>query len=141
MTYVVLGLSALFEYSSRRVAYGEMRAAAPGKSLVEATRRSKDPTVFTVLFEDTAALLGLAIAFIFILAAQLTGEPRWDGVGSVLIGLLLAATSISLARESKGLHMGEPTLPEVQAELRRTIASVPEVAQVNGLQTLQFGRE
>lgn len=141
VTYAVLGLAAIFEFISWRVAYREMRAAAPGKSLVEATRRSKDPTVFTVFFEDTAALLGLAIAFVFILAAQLTGEPRWDGVGSVLIGLLLAATSISLARECKGLLMGEPALPEVEAELRRTIASVPEVAHVNGIQTLQIGRD
>lgn len=141
VTYAVLGLSAIFEYSSWRVAYREMRAASPGRGLIEATIRSKDPTVFTVFFEDTAALLGLAIAFVFIFLAHATGEPRWDGVGSVLIGLLLATTSIYLARECKGLLVGERALPEVEAELRSEIAKVPEVAQVNGLQTLQIGRD
>lgn len=141
LTYAVLGLSMIFEFFSWRVANREMRAAAPGKSLFDAARRSKDPTVFTVFFEDTAALVGLAIAFVCILLSQLTGEPRWDGVGSILIGLLLAATSIYLVRECKGLLLGEPALPEVEAELRREIGAVPEVARVNGIQTLQIGRD
>lgn len=139
LTYAVLALSFLFEFLSWRVAHREMMAANPGLSMIAAARASKDPTTFTVLFEDTAALVGLTVAFLSILAAQLTGDPRWDGVGSILIGIILAATSFFLARESKGLLMGERARPEVEARLRALVMSAPEVAKVNGIQTLQLG--
>lgn len=139
LTYTVLALSFVFEFLSWRVARHELKAANPGLSMIRAARASKDPTTFTVLFEDSAALIGLVIAFLSILAAQITGDPRWDGVGSILIGALLAATSVFLARESKGLLMGERALPEVEARLQSLVMSVPEVARVTGMQTLQLG--
>lgn len=139
MAYGVLALSFVFEFISWRVALKNLRAANPGLPVMQAARRSKDPTTFTVLLEDSAALLGLILAFIFILIAQTTGDPRWDGVDSLCIALVLAATSIFLARESKSLLIGERALPEVEDRLRGIIASVPEVQGVNGIRTLQLG--
>lgn len=141
VTYVVLALSFVFEFISWRVALRNLKAVNPGLPVLQAARRSKDPSTFTVLLEDTAALLGLMMAFVFILIAQATGDPRWDGVGSICIGLVLAGTSVFLARESKSLLMGERALPEVEQRLRNLIGTVPEVDQVQGIQTLQLGPE
>lgn len=141
ITYIVLAVSFVFEFISWRVALRNLRAANPGVPVLQAVRRSKDPSTFTVLLEDTAALLGLLMAFIFILIAQMTGDPRWDGVGSICIGLVLAGTSFFLARESKSLLMGERALPEVEQKLRDLIGQMPEVDQVQGIQTLQLGTD
>ncbi len=102
-------------------------------------RRSKDPTTFTVLFEDSAALLGLAIALAGIWARSIFDMPWLDGAGSIGISLVLAATAVFLARESKGLLIGEPAFPAVQREIRRIAAADPDVIQVNDLLTVHLG--
>jgi len=89
-SYVVLGLSFVFEAMSWRVAMKEFRVAKGELSYFEAFRRSKDPTTFTVLFEDSAALLGLVIAFAGILGAQLLHVPQLDGIASIIIAVVLA---------------------------------------------------
>lgn len=139
MNYIVLGLSALFEGYSWRIALKEFKAAKGSMSYFAAVRQSKDPSVFTVLFEDTAALLGLLIAFIGITAAALLERPELDGVASLLIGLLLAATAILLARESKALLLGEAALPHVQEEIRAAAGGDPDVERVNGMTTVHLG--
>src|SRR5690606_8081474 len=106
-TYAVLGLSMLFEGASWFVALREFRRQKGPHGYLAAVRRSKDPTTFTVLFEDSAALLGLAIAFAGIFAAQQLEVPELDGVASIGIGLVLAATAAFLARETKALLIGE----------------------------------
>ncbi|AUH33838.1 cation diffusion facilitator family transporter [Paracoccus tegillarcae] len=141
ITYIVLGLSFVFEFITWRVALRNLRADNPGLPALKAARRSKDPATFTVLLEDSAALVGLILAFVFILIAQATGDARWDGVGSICIGLVLAATSFFLARESKSLLMGERALPETEQELRNLIGAVDKVEGVQGIQTLQLGPE
>jgi cation diffusion facilitator family transporter len=133
--YLVLALSALFEGYSWNVARREIGAEKGELSYVEAARLSKDPTSFTVLFEDSAALIGLAIAFVAITAAAGTGIHELDGVGSLGIALVLGATAAFLARESKALLIGEPALPAVEARLRSITLAHPEVAEVNGLRT------
>jgi divalent metal cation (Fe/Co/Zn/Cd) transporter len=135
----VLGLSFLFEGASWRVALKEFRATKGSLGYLAAVRRSKDPTTFTVLFEDTAALVGLLIAFVGIAAAQAFDVPELDGVASVGIGLVLAATAVFLARESKGLVIGEPALPEVQACVLRIAGEDPAVHRANGVLTVQLG--
>jgi cation diffusion facilitator family transporter len=137
--YVVLGLSALFEGYSWRVALKEFKAAKGTLSYFAAVRQSKDPSVFTVLFEDTAALLGLLIAFIGITAAAYFERPELDGVASILIGIILAATAILLARESKALLIGEAALPQVQEEIRAAVDGDPDVERVNGMITVHLG--
>ncbi len=138
VNYVVLALCFLFEGGSWWVALREFRRHKGNIGYIAAVRRSKDPSVYTVLFEDSAALLGLVVAFSGILAAELTGMPELDGVASIGISLILGATAIFLARESKGLLMGEPALPDVQAAILSVAAEDAAVAKVNGLLTVHL---
>ncbi len=139
VNYVVLALSLLFEGGSWWVALREFRAEKGRLGYLEAVRRSKDPTVFTVLFEDSAALVGLTIALAGITAADLLGIPELDGVASMGIGLVLAATAIFLAKESKGLLIGEPALPAVQASILGIASKDPAVQHANGVTTVHMG--
>src|SRR4051812_3889728 len=138
VSYVVLGLSFVFEAGSWWVAVRRFRAAAPGLTYVEAFRRSKDPPAFMVVFEDSAALIGIAIAAGATAAAVAFDEPAWDGIGSILIGLVLAATSMVLARESKSLLIGEPADPELAGSVLDIARKSKGVRAANGLLTVQL---
>lgn len=139
VNYVVLGLSILFEGGSWLVALKEFRASKGKLGYFEAVRKSKDPSVFSVLFEDTAALVGLVIALVAISAAHLLDRPELDGWGSIGISLVLAATAMLLARECKGLLMGEAASPEVQAAVLRVAQADPAVSAANGVWTVHLG--
>jgi cation diffusion facilitator family transporter len=139
VNYVVLALSFLFESGSWWVALKEFRRIKGRLGYFAAVRQSKDPSVFTVLFEDSAALLGLAIAFAGIFAAQALDMPELDGVASIGISLILGSTAVLLARESKGLLMGEPALPEVQAAVLAIAQADPSVQKANGILTVHLG--
>lgn len=141
VNYVVLGFSMLFEGYSWKVALKEFRSVKGKLGYVAAVRQSKDPSVFTVLFEDTAALLGLLVAFLGILGSQLLGIPELDGVASIGIAVILGATAVFLARESKGLLIGEAALPEVQESILAIAERDPEVVRVNGVVTVHIGPE
>jgi divalent metal cation (Fe/Co/Zn/Cd) transporter len=137
--YVVLALSAVFEGMSWRVALREFRVQKGKLGYFAAVERSKDPTTFMVLFEDSAALLGLLIAFIGIFAAKRFEVPELDGAASIGIGCVLAATAIFLARESKGLLIGEPALKSVQDAILKIAADDPAVQRANGVITVHLG--
>lgn len=139
VAYAVLGLSALFEGASWTVAWREFKRQRGGLGVFEAVVRSRDPTGFTVLFEDSAALLGIAIAFAGTLAAEHTGKPEFDGVASIGIGCVLALTAVFLARETKGLLIGEPARASVQASIRRTALAEPGVRAAGRLVTVHLG--
>jgi divalent metal cation (Fe/Co/Zn/Cd) transporter len=100
---------------------------------------SKDPTVFTVLFEDSAALAGLAVAFAGLALAQLLRMPVLDGVASVVIGLVLAVTAWLLVRETQSLLTGEAVDPAVRDDIDRIACAEPTVERVNELLTMHFG--
>ncbi len=139
VNYAVLGASLVFEGFSWLVAMRAFRSGMGRHSWIDAIRRSKDPTVFTVLFEDTAAMLGLVIAAAGLGIGQYFGLPVMDGVASVTIGLLLAVTAAMLAYESQSLLTGEGVQPETRAALRRLAAAQPGVTRVNELLTMHFG--
>lgn len=139
VTYIVLGLSILFEGFSWSVALKEFRTTKGKLGYFEAVRISKDPSVFTVLFEDTAALLGLLTALVGIVAAQLLDMPELDGAASIGIALILGLTAVFLARESKGLLMGEAAAPEVQEQILATAKADPMVRDANGVVTVHLG--
>lgn len=139
VNYVVLGLSFVFESATWLVAFRAFRAQARSNDLLEAVQRSKDPTVFTVLLEDSAALAGLLIAAIGLACAQIFQLPVLDGVASVLIGLVLAGVAAFLAAECKGLMLGEAADPAVRAGLRRIAAEGSGVEGVNEVLTMHFG--
>ncbi|PBC08361.1 cation diffusion facilitator family transporter [Mesorhizobium sp. WSM3859] len=141
VNYIVLGLSFLFEGSSWLVALREFRQQKGKQGWLQAVQSSKDPSVYTVLFEDSAALLGLTVAFVGILSAQLLEMPELDGVGSIGIAIILGATAIFLARESKGLLLGEPASPEVQRQVLAIAQEDPAVQQANGILSVHVGPE
>ena len=139
INYVVLGLAMVFEAVAWWIAYKEFMLIKGKRSTLAAVRQAKDPTVITVLFEDSAAMLGLIIAFVGILLGQLLDMPVLDGVASVGIGIILALTAMILAYECKGLLIGEAADPEVVASIRAIGRRWPGVLTVNELLTIHFG--
>lgn len=138
VNYVVLGASALFEGASWLVALREFRLGKGAFGYLEAMQRSKDPPAYMVLFEDTAALLGLAIAAVGTFAASATGEPAFDGLASIAIGLLLAVTAALLATESKGLLIGERADDALCRALRRIAEGSPAIRRVDDVFTVHL---
>jgi len=139
VNYVVLGLAFLFESGSWTVALREFRAVKGARGYFEAVRESKDPTMFIVLFEDTAALIGIVIAFAGIAAGHLLELPVLDGVASVGIGILLVVVALLLGRESKDLLIGEPAHSRVAESICAIARSQPGIERSNGLFTVHLG--
>jgi cation diffusion facilitator family transporter len=139
INFAVLGVSFLIEGASTFFAFREFRSAKrPGESFWKALRSSKDPSIFVVLFENCAALVGLVIAAAFIGLTVVTGNPVWDGLGSVLIGLLLAGVAIVLAGECKHLLIGEQARPELRHALHRISDEQAGVCIVNEVMTIHL---
>lgn len=141
IAYVVLGLSAVFEGGAWWAALREFRKYKGDMGYYEAFKKSKDPSVFTVLVEDSAALLGIAIAFCGILGAHVFHAPVLDGMASIGIALVLATMSLLLVRESKRLLIGEPAHPHVRDSLLDIATADPDVRQANGVFTVQMGHK
>ena len=141
VNYIVLGAAILFEGASWWVALREFRAAKGALGYFEAVRNSKDPTVFTVLFEDSAAMLGLFIAFAGIGASQITGNSSYDAMASIGIAVVLAATAAFLAFECKGLLIGEGADPAVVAGIEAIATENAGIERLNEIRTLHFGPE
>jgi cation diffusion facilitator family transporter len=139
VNYAVLGLALVFESGSWWVAHKAFRSAKGDRGYMEAVRRSKDPATFIVLAEDTGAILGILIAFAGNAAAQLLDRPVLDGVASIAIGLLLAFTALVLARETKGLLIGEPARSELVSSICRMAREHAGVGRSNGLFTVHLG--
>ena len=121
------------------VAYREFRKTHVDGNLLRAVHASKDPTTFTVMFEDTAALLGLLAAFLGVLASQLTGIAAFDGSASIVIGLILMVVALLLAYESRGLLVGEGADPETIQSIRELAESDPAVEQIDPPLTMYLG--
>jgi cation diffusion facilitator family transporter len=141
VNYIVLGLAILFEAGAWWVAFRAFRATKGRRSYFAAVRQSKDPAVFTVLFEDTAAMLGLVVALVGIWLGELLGMPVLDGVASIGIGLILAATAIFLAYECKGLLIGESVSPEVRRGIEAIIKEQPGIERINEHRSMHLGPE
>ncbi|MDB5028108.1 MAG: cation transporter [Candidatus Eremiobacteraeota bacterium] len=139
VNYLVLAAALVFESAGWIVAYRHLRADSGGKGVFKSAALSKDPAVFTVLFEDSAALAGLVIAGVGLALAQLLSLPVLDGVASVVIGLTLAVTALLLARECESLLTGESADPEVRADIERIARDEPIVDAINDVLTMHFG--
>jgi len=138
VNYVVLGLAFLFEGGSWAVSLRQFREAKGELGYIEAFRRSKDPPSFMVLFEDSAALIGIVLAAIGTFASASLGMPVMDGVASVLIGIVLALTAMLLARESKSLLIGERADRDLCEAILRIARTEPGVDSANGVITVQM---
>jgi cation diffusion facilitator family transporter len=139
VNYIVLAISLALEGTSWVIALRTFRRAKGERGYFEAFRRSKDPSVFAVLFEDTAAIVGLVIAFAGIAGAQALDMPALDGIASYGIGLVLAVSSFLLAREIKALLIGEPADTRIRDSILGIAADDDGVRRANGVITSQLG--
>lgn len=141
INYVVLGFACIFEGAALFVAVREFAVVKGRRTYLEAVSQGKDPSIFVVLFEDTAALTGLIVAFVGILLTDITGILYFDGIASIIIGLILGGTAAWLAYETKGLLIGEAADPEIVASIRAHAEGIPEVTHLNEVLTLHMGPE
>ena len=138
INYIVLGVAMVFEAVAWWIAYKEFGKVRGNFGLFEAVQRSKDPTIFTVLFEDTAAMLGLVAAMIGIACADKLGIVWADGAASVAIGVILAGTAAIMAYETKGLLIGESATRELRQGVRGIIGRAKDVRYINELRSMHM---
>jgi cation diffusion facilitator family transporter len=142
MSYLTLAAAFLFEGISWGISLREFsKAKSPRHGYLKAIRKGKDPTMFLVLLEDSAALLGILTALAGIWLTSLTGIHYFDGAASVVIGLILGGTAVIIALETKGLLVGEAALKEVVQVIREIVSRGPHVEHVNEVLTLHMGPE
>lgn len=136
INYIVLGVAVMLEGTSWAIAVRAFNAGRGGVGWWQAVRRSKDPAGFIVLFEDSAAMLGLLIAAAGVWASHATGDARIDGYASMAIGVLLAAVAVLLAREAKGLLIGESADAELVHMIWSRLERRAEITAVNHVRTI-----
>ena len=139
LNYIVLALALIFEGAAWYFALTEFTKSKGKWGYFEAVQRGKDPSIFVVLFEDSAALLGIAVAFLGIFLTQITGNPNYDGIASVVIGLILAGTASWLAYETKGLLIGESANPGIVKGIKNIASAYSKIKHVNEVLTLHMG--
>jgi divalent metal cation (Fe/Co/Zn/Cd) transporter len=131
----------IFEGAAWFFAWKEFSKLKGHWGYIEAVQRGKDPSIFVVLFEDSAAMLGLIVAFLGIWIGQVPGNLYLDGVASVVIGLILAGTAIWLAYETKSLLIGESANKEVIKTIRELARTHEEIQHVNEILTMHMGAD
>jgi len=136
INYVVLGVAFLLEGGSWLLAVREFAARPHPAGWWRSLVGSKDPGHFVVLFEDSAALVGLVIAAAGVWASHHLGDPRIDGLASILIGLVLTGVALLLAREAKGLIIGESADPALVRQIRAALENHPNITSVNHVRTI-----
>lgn len=139
INYIVLGLAMIFEGFAWYFAWKEFDKATGDRGYYETVRKEKNPTIFVVLFEDSAAMLGLIVAFIGIALGQWTGLHIFDGIASIVIGIILGITAAWLAYETKGLLIGESADPQIVKSITNMASSHAAISNVNEVLTLHMG--
>lgn len=134
--YIVLGISAVFESTSWYFGWKAFTKERRGRGIIEAIHTTKDPTSFSVLLEDSAALVGLAVAALGIFLSQSLHQPYFDGGASIVIGLLLCTIAIVMVHESRGLLIGEGVDRQTLKSLRAIVEADRDVAHVQHLHTI-----
>ncbi len=139
VNYIVIGLAFLFEGTSWTYALINFNKQRGKQGFIEAAHKAKDPSTFIVLFEDSAALGGLAVAAIGIFLEQMTGNTLYDSLASIFIGLILAVTAAWLAYETKGLLIGESAKGEIVEEIKSVLNGFDSIEHVNEVLTMHMG--
>jgi len=139
--YGALAFAFVFEAGALSIAVRHFRDAArrEGRTLMDYIRRSRDPTSKTALFEDTGAIIGIAVAAAGLALTESTGDRVWDGIASIVIGLLLASIALVLAAQSRKLLLGQAPEPDETAAIRRAIEGTPGVERVLDLDAVHLG--
>ncbi len=138
---VVLGVAFVLEALSLFGAMKEIRRIAKGKPFLRWFRETRQSELMVVAGEDIAALLGLGIAFVAVVLTVMTGNPIWDAIGSISVGILLMVVAFFITREVKAMITGESADPEMQAAIQAHIEAQEQVECVINLITLQWGEQ
>ena len=141
IAYAVLGVSVILESFSLRTAIRESNEVRGDRSWRQFVHLTKMPELPVVLLEDTAALIGLFLAFLGVLLSQLTGNDKWDGVGSVAVGVLLGCAAFIVGYETKSLLIGESASEEMSARIVAALEGGPERFRLIHLRTSHLGPE
>jgi cation diffusion facilitator family transporter len=136
---VILVFGFIMELRSFRVCLKEIRAEHPGKSLRWFFKETRSPELLVIFGEDLAAMMGLGIAALFMTIALLTGNPVWDAIGSIMVGVLLMVVAGMLFMETKALLIGQSVDPLVRADLRELLSEAEQVEHTYEMVTLQMG--
>ena len=136
---IVLGLAVVLEAFSLAGAMREIRKVAHGKSFLRWFRETRESELMVVAGEDIAALAGLTFAFCAVAFALATGNPLWDALGTLCVGIVLMVIAVLVMIEVKGLIVGESASPELREEIQRFVADQSEVAEVLNVITLAWG--
>lgn len=141
VSYSVLCVAAIFEGTALFISVREFNQERFDKdiSFWKALRRSKNPTIFVVIFEDMAALIGIIVAILGVFLSELTGRVFYDGLASILIGVILTIVAIVLVIETKGLLIGESAFPEVRNNIKSIVVKDKAVLEVESPITMQLG--
>jgi cation diffusion facilitator family transporter len=139
IAYTVLIVSIGLETYSFRTALREANKSRGSRSLQQYVRDARQPELPVVLLEDTGALIGLVFALLGITMAEVTGDPRWDGLGAMAIGVLLVVIAVFLAFEMASMLVGESALPEQEAAIRAAVAEQAGVHSIIHMRTLHTG--
>jgi cation diffusion facilitator family transporter len=134
--YIVLGISAGFESTTWYFGWKAFSKERRGRGVIEAIHKTKDPTSFSVLLEDSAALVGLLVASLGIFLSQSLHQPYFDGAASIVIGVLLCTIATVMVYESRGLLIGEGVDHETLKKLRTIVEEDRDVAHVQHLHTI-----
>jgi cation diffusion facilitator family transporter len=137
--FAILGIAVVLEGFSFRTALREAQPLRRGRSWLGFIRHSKSPELPVVLLEDSGALVGLVFAIVGVALAAITGNGRFDAIGSIAIGTLLGVIAIVLASEMKSLLIGEAASPRLEQAIRAAMEASPEVDRVIHLRTLHLG--
>ncbi|NEX19508.1 cation diffusion facilitator family transporter [Thiorhodococcus mannitoliphagus] len=137
--YAVIGIALIAEGISWTIALREFLPSVKDKRLWRALRAAKDPTTVTVIFEDSAALLGLLFALIGVYLTEITGNAVWDGIASMMIGVTLSSVALLLAYESRSLLIGEAADPQVTESIRQIAREDADVVEAGRPLTMHFG--
>ena len=146
VNYIVLTIAAVFEGNALRIAFIQFKKSIEERgekisfgALINEFRNSKDPTILTVMVEDSAALLGIGIAALGIFLTDITGNTVYDAISSIIIGGLLMSFAFFLAKENRGLLLGESITPKQYKEIIRVVRNLKEVDRVVNMKTMHLG--
>jgi len=137
--YGIIILALILEGTSWFIALKEFTKSKGSRGYIQAIHQGKDPSIFIVLLEDSAAIIGLVVAFLGILLSHITGNPAYDATAAIIIGLILAGTAILLASETKSLLIGESANKEVIKGIREITGLCKEIKKVNEVLTMHVG--
>jgi cation diffusion facilitator family transporter len=140
-SYLVLAASLVFEGISWIISFRALRASGRGRGLWTEIRRSKDPSIFTVVVEDSSAIAGLAVAALGVFLAHRLRLPWIDGAAAIAVGTILASAALLLGRESGALLVGESASREVVAGIRELVGAEPAIESADRPLTMQLGPE